>query len=66
MAKELVELYSARQAAIGHVYEKDSVWQKEFEEMFPYEETADQLNAIKAVKDDMESGSPMLIRKIGQ
>lgn len=59
VAKELVELYSARQAAIGHVYEKDSVWQKEFEEMFPYEETADQLNAIKAVKDDMESGKIM-------
>ncbi len=59
VAKELVDLYSKRQQAVGHVYDKDSVWQKEFEEMFPYEETLDQLNAIKAVKDDMESGKIM-------
>ncbi len=59
VAKELVELYSVRQQSIGHVYERDTIWQKEFEEMFPYEETEDQLNAIKAVKDDMESGRIM-------
>lgn len=59
VAKDLVELYSARQQAVGHIYEKDSLWQKEFEEMFPYEETTDQLNAIRAVKDDMESGKIM-------
>lgn len=59
VAKELVDLYSARQAAVGHVYDKDSLWQREFEELFPYEETEDQLNAIKAVKDDMESGKIM-------
>lgn len=59
IAKELVDLYSARQQATGHVYDRDSVWQKEFEEMFPYEETQDQLNAINAVKNDMESGKIM-------
>ena len=54
-AKELVELYAVRQAKEGYVCEKDTVWQKEFEEMFPYEETQDQLNAIEDVKRDMES-----------
>ena len=39
----------------GFVYGEDTVWQKEFEEMFPYEETEDQLLAINAVKKDMES-----------
>ncbi len=58
-AKELVELYAKRQSLQGHVYEKDTVWQREFEEMFPYEETKDQLDAINAVKDDMESGKVM-------
>ena len=58
-ARELVELYAARQQLKGHVYEKDTVWQKEFEEMFPYEETKDQLDAIESVKDDMESGKVM-------
>ena len=41
-ARELVELYAERQKLQGHIYEKDSLWQKEFEELFPYEETADQ------------------------
>ena len=59
VAKELVELYSKRQSLTGHVYEKDTVWQKEFEEMFPYEETEDQLNAIASVKADMEAGKVM-------
>lgn len=54
-AKELVELYAVRQAKEGYVYDKDTVWQREFEEMFPYEETQDQLNAIEDVKRDMES-----------
>ena len=39
----------------GYVYDKDSVWQKEFEELFPYDETQDQLNAIDDTKRDMES-----------
>ncbi|MDY5846721.1 MAG: transcription-repair coupling factor [Bariatricus sp.] len=55
IAKDLVELYAVRQKKEGFVYEKDTVWQKEFEEMFPFEETEDQLMAIDAVKKDMES-----------
>ncbi len=55
IAKELVELYALRQAKEGYVYEKDTVWQKEFEELFPYEETQDQMNAIEDTKRDMES-----------
>lgn len=55
IAKELVELYAARQSKEGYVYGKDTVWQKEFEELFQYEETEDQLNAIAATKEDMES-----------
>ena len=55
IAKDLVELYAARQNQDGFVYGEDTVWQKEFEEMFPYEETEDQLLAINAVKKDMES-----------
>ena len=55
IAKELVELYAARQDAEGFVYGEDTVWQKEFEEMFPYEETDDQLSAIEDTKKDMES-----------
>lgn len=55
VAKDLVELYAARQEAQGFVYEQDTVWQKEFEEMFPFEETEDQLEAIADTKRDMES-----------
>ena len=55
IAKDLVELYAARQEKEGFVYGEDTVWQKEFEEMFPFEETEDQLLAIEAVKKDMES-----------
>ena len=59
IAKDLVELYAARQNQEGFVYGKDTVWQKEFEEMFPFEETEDQLLAIEAVKRDMESSKIM-------
>lgn len=55
IAKELVELYAARQNGSGYQYGEDTIWQKEFEEMFPYEETQDQLDAIEATKHDMES-----------
>lgn len=55
VAKELVHLYAVRQEKQGYVFGKDTVWQKEFEEMFPYQETEDQLSAIDATKDDMES-----------
>ena len=55
IAKDLVELYAARQQQEGFVYGEDTVWQKEFEEMFPFEETEDQLLAIEDTKRDMES-----------
>lgn len=55
IAEELVQLYAVRQMKNGFVYSTDTVWQKEFEEVFPYEETDDQLSAINAVKADMES-----------
>lgn len=59
VAKELVELYAQRQEKTGFQFGPDTVWQKEFEEAFPYEETEDQLNAIEATKRDMESKSIM-------
>lgn len=55
IAQELVDLYAKRQAKQGHAFEKDTVWQREFEEVFPYEETEDQLHAIEDTKKDMES-----------
>ena len=48
-------LYAARQEKAGFQYGKDTVWQREFEELFPYDETDDQLDAIDSVKHDMES-----------
>ena len=55
IAKDLVALYAARQQEAGFRYGPDTVWQREFEEMFPFEETEDQLQAIEAAKHDMES-----------
>ncbi len=55
IAKDLVELYALRKDGKGYCYEQDTVWQKEFEESFPYEETESQLAAIMDVKRDMES-----------
>ncbi|MGN0344706.1 MAG: transcription-repair coupling factor [Lachnospiraceae bacterium] len=55
IAKELVELYAVRQQKEGYVYGPDTVWQREFEEMFPFEETEDQVSAIEDTKRDMES-----------
>ena len=55
VARDLVELYAKRQEKAGFQFGPDTVWQKEFEEEFPYEETEDQLNAIDATKRDMES-----------
>ena len=59
VAKELVELYAIRQQKQGFSYGKDTVWQQEFEEMFVYEETEDQLAAIADTKADMESNRIM-------
>ena len=59
VAGDLVELYALRQQSQGYQYSKDTVWQREFEEMFPFEETEDQLSAIADTKADMESGKIM-------
>ena len=59
IAGELVELYAKRQAAPGHAFAPDTPWQHEMEDAFPYVETEDQLNAIEAVKEDMEKPVPM-------
>ncbi len=58
-AKDLIELYAKRQEAKGYIFSSDSVWQREFEETFPYIETYDQLLAIEAVKSDMQSDKTM-------
>ena len=55
IARDLVKLYAARQEKAGFQYGTDTVWQREFEELFPYDETDDQMDAIDAVKTDMES-----------
>lgn len=59
IAKELVTLYAARESKSGYQFSPDTVWQTEFEELFPYTETEDQLEAIQAVKQDMESSKIM-------
>ena len=59
IASDLVALYAARQNQKGFVYGPDTVWQREFEEMFPFEETEDQELAIEATKQDMESDKIM-------
>lgn len=59
IAQDLVKLYAARQEKNGYVYGEDTVWQKEFEETFPFEETEDQLKAIAETKADMESNKIM-------
>ena len=59
VAEDLVKLYAARQRGEGFVYGPDTVWQQEFEEMFPFEETEDQLQAIEDTKHDMESAKIM-------
>ncbi len=59
VARELVELYAARSARSGYKYGEDTLWQREFEELFPFEETEDQLAAIADTKKDMESAKIM-------
>ncbi len=59
IAKELVQLYAVRQNGSGYQFSPDTQWQREFEEMFPFEETDDQLTAINEVKKDMESSKIM-------
>ncbi len=59
LAGELINLYAERQARRGHAFGPDSEWQLELERAFPYRETPDQMDAIEAVKGDMESERPM-------
>ncbi len=59
IAKELLELYSAREVVSGHAFSPDTPWQADLEAAFPYVETEDQLNAVRAVKADMERPYPM-------
>jgi len=59
MTRELIQLYAERKAKEGYVFSPDTVWQKELEAAFIYEETPDQMAAIEAIKTDMESSSPM-------
>jgi transcription-repair coupling factor (superfamily II helicase) len=59
IASELVRLYAARETAAGHPFSADTPWQGELEESFPYDETPDQTEAIRVVKDDMERPRPM-------
>jgi transcription-repair coupling factor (superfamily II helicase) len=59
LAGELLNLYAERRRRAGHAFEPDSDWQREFEQRFPYTETADQLEAIELVKADMEAPRPM-------
>lgn len=59
IARELVALYAMRQATSGYTFSTDTIWQREFEEMFPYSETQDQLYAIEDTKRDMESSKIM-------
>ena len=59
IAKGLIELYANRQKQVGYQFSKDTVWQTQFEEQFPYQETEDQIRCIEEVKGDMESARPM-------
>ncbi|NLC12190.1 MAG: transcription-repair coupling factor [Firmicutes bacterium] len=59
LARDLLNLYAARESVQGLKFSPDHQWQKEFETRFPFEETPDQLQAIKDVKADMEKPKPM-------
>jgi transcription-repair coupling factor (superfamily II helicase) len=59
LAKELLQLYAARQVASGHAFGADAAWQTELEASFPYVETPDQVAVIRDVKQDMEAERPM-------
>ena len=59
MAKELIELYAKRQMAPGFAFPEDSDWQRDFETRFEFDETDDQIIAIREIKKDMEKPHPM-------
>ena len=59
IARELLDLYAAREITPGFTFSADSLWQQELEASFPYMETPDQVEAIMTVKEDMEKARPM-------
>ena len=59
IADDLIKLYAERQSAPGYSFGQDTSYQNEFEAMFPYDETRDQLRAIEEIKKDMEKTQPM-------
>ena len=59
VARDLIELYAKREKVKGYAFSKDTPWQTQFEENFPYQETEDQLRCIEEVKKDMEKDKPM-------
>lgn len=59
IADDLIKLYAEREAAVGHSYSPDGDLQREFESLFPYQETEDQLRSIQEIKKDMERPRPM-------
>ena len=59
IAEDLIQLYAQRRAVKGHAFSTDTLWQKEMEASFPYEDTPDQMRAAEDVKSDMENPQPM-------
>ena len=59
MAKDLLELYAKRESQKGYSFSKDTPWQRQFEDLFPYEETEAQMRSIEEIKGDMEAPRPM-------
>jgi len=59
IAEDLVKLYATRATIKGYKFSKDTEWQKQFEDEFPYEETPDQLTSLKEIKSDMQCDKPM-------
>ena len=59
IAEDLIKIYARREAAPGHAFRTDTEFQRDFEAMFPYDETPDQLRAVVEIKRDMERSRPM-------
>lgn len=59
MARELLQLYAQREAVGGYAFGRDTVWQDQFDDLFPFEETPDQIRCIQETKKDMERPRPM-------
>lgn len=59
LASKLIALYAQRQKTIGYAFPEDDIWQQEFEQAFPYEETDDQIRCTEEIKQDMMSPRPM-------